>query len=323
MIEFQQIDLAWIVAFQSFGDWLVGPMKFFSTLGIEEFYLVLLPFLYWCVDAALGLRVGVIMLFSSGLNEILKITFRGPRPYWVSADVKPHWAETSFGIPSGHAQQAVTVWGFAAGSLRRRWAWVLAVALMLLIGLSRAYLGAHFFLDILAGWLIGGLLLWLFLRFWESIAARARQLTTGRKILSAFLLSVFMVVLGALVVIGNRDFQLPAAWLQNAMRAGEDLPDPISLSRILTSAGTLFGMLAGVAWMDSRGGWQVAGSWGKRVPRYVLGLLGLLILWYGLGAIFPREAALMPYILRFIRYALLGVWVSAGAPLLFKATRLS
>ena len=97
---FMQFDLAWVVAFQLLGHWLEGPMRFFSTLGTEEFYLVLMPFLYWCVDAGLGVRVSVIMLFSSGLNTVFKIPFRGPRPYWVSAAVKPLWAETSFGIPS-------------------------------------------------------------------------------------------------------------------------------------------------------------------------------------------------------------------------------
>lgn len=117
MIGFEQIELAWIVAFQSLGDWLVVPMKLLSFLGVEEFYLIALSFLYWCVDAGLGLRVGVMMLFSSGLNTILKIPFHAPRPYWVSTAVKPLWAESSFGIPSGHAQQAVAVWGFTAGSL--------------------------------------------------------------------------------------------------------------------------------------------------------------------------------------------------------------
>ncbi len=78
-------------------------MKFFKYLGIEELYLIALPFLYWCVIAGLGLRVDVIVLFSSGVNFILKIPFRSPRPYWVSTEVKPFWMETPFGIPSGHA----------------------------------------------------------------------------------------------------------------------------------------------------------------------------------------------------------------------------
>jgi hypothetical protein len=229
----------------------------------------------------------------------------------------------AFGIPSGHAQQAVAIWGFAAGSIRRGWAWVVAIVLMLLIGLSRPFLGAHFFLDILAGWLIGGLLLWGFLRFWEPVAARIRPLATGKKILYALLLSLGFVLLGALLVAGIGDFQMPASWLENALRAGDELPEPLALSGILTSAGTLFGMLSGLAWLDSRGGWQASGPWIKRIARYLVGILGLLVIWYGLGTVFPRGETLWPFVLRFIRYGLLGIWVAAGAPLFFRATRLA
>lgn len=323
MTGFGQIELAWIVAFQSLGDWLILPMKFFSILGVEEFYLAALPFLYWCVDSRLGLRVGVMMLFSSGLNAILKIPFHGPRPYWVSLAIKPLWAETSFGIPSGHAQQAVAVWGFAAGSIRHAWAWVVAIILMLMIGLSRVYLGAHFFLDILAGWLIGVILLYIFLRFWEPASIWIKTQKMGVKILLAFLVSIAMITIAMVVVSGSTDYQFPAEWLSNGVRAGNETPAPVALSGVLTATGTLFGMLAGVAWMDARGGWKVSGSWIKRVTRYLIGILGVLVLWFGLGAVFPRGESFTPYILRFIRYSMIGSWVSAGAPILFGKIRLS
>lgn len=322
-MDLRGVDLSWILAFQSLGDWLLAPMRFFSALGIEEFYLAALPFLYWCVEARLGLRVGVIMLFSSGLNAVLKMPFHGPRPYWVSPAVEPLWSESSFGLPSGHAQQAVAVWGFAAATLRTGWVWLPTVVVMLLIGLSRAYLGSHFFLDILAGWSIGGLLLWLFQRFWDPVAAWARAQSTGAKIAFAFLACAVLVVSGAALAAASQDFHLPAVWLQNAARAGGEPLDPLSLNGVLSSAGTLFGMLAGVAWMDARASWQVAGPWWARAIRYVLGMLGVLALWYGLGQLFPRGEALLPLALRFARYALLGAWVSAGAPLLFRRVGLS
>jgi hypothetical protein len=82
-------------------------------------------------------------------------------------------------------------------------------------------------------------------------------------------------------------------------------------------------MLAGVAWMDAQGGWKVSGSWSKRAARYLIGVLGVLLLWFGLDAIFPRGESFTPYVLRFIHYALIGAWVSAGAPLLFGRIRLS
>jgi membrane-associated phospholipid phosphatase len=318
-----EIDLSWVIAFQSMGDWLVLPMRFFSFLGTEEFYILAMPFLYWCLDASLGIRVGAIMLLSNGLNLIIKIPFTGPRPYWMSTAVKPLWAEVYFGIPSGHAQQSVAVWGSMAAYLRRAWAWGIAVFFMLMIGLSRVYLGAHFFIDMFAGWLIGALLLWLFLRYWDPVVDRARNWSLGRQIWYAFLVAIGMVILGWVTVLANRDFALPGDWIINASRIGDEGIAPFTLSGIITSAGTLFGFLVGVSLIAPRGGWQVSGPVWKRAARYVIGLLGVLIIWYGLGLVFPRGESLVPFLFRFVRYALLGFWVSAGAPIIFTKLKFS
>ena len=67
--------VALIIAVQNLGAWLEIPMRIFSFLGTEIFYLLILPVLYWCIDANLGLRVGVILLFSGAVNEIFKLAF--------------------------------------------------------------------------------------------------------------------------------------------------------------------------------------------------------------------------------------------------------
>ena len=58
--------ISFIVAFQSLGTWLEIPMKLFSFLGSEEFFIIFLPLVYWSVDTALGLRLGFILLFGTG-----------------------------------------------------------------------------------------------------------------------------------------------------------------------------------------------------------------------------------------------------------------
>ena len=54
-----QNGISVIIAIQGLGAWLEAPMKFFSSLGYENFFLLILPLLYWSVDAGLGLRDGV------------------------------------------------------------------------------------------------------------------------------------------------------------------------------------------------------------------------------------------------------------------------
>ncbi len=319
-----------IAALQSLGDWLTLPMKFFSFLGIEEFFLLLLPALYWCVDAGLGLRVGVILLLSSGVNHALKLAFHGPRPYWFSTQVRAFDFETSFGVPSGHAQTAAGVWGMLACGIKRKWAWWAAVLIIFLIGLSRLYLAVHFPHDVILGWLIGGLLLWLTLRFWGAAAAWLEKRTLGQQILLAFSASLFMILVSLPGFLWLRaNWQIPAIWLQNAAQAfpqGE-LPDPVGLSGAITPAATLFGLLTGLAWFNRRGVFSTTGPAWKRILRYVLGMVGVLVFYIGLKVLFglfvPDGEALLPYILRYVRYALVGAWVSAGAPALFILLKLA
>jgi membrane-associated phospholipid phosphatase len=307
----------WIVKIQSLGNWLVAPMQFFTFLGSENFFLLILPLLYWSVDARLGLRIGFILISSSGINDLFKLAFAGPRPYWVSAQVTPFSAESSFGVPSGHAQNAVSVWGMMAGFIKKPWAWVVAIALMILIGFSRLLLGVHFPHDVILGWLIGATILTIFLRAWDSIAIRIQKLTLGRQIFLAFAASMILVLIGAYFVNGLSGYQFPQEWIANAQRAGTEVPDPVSMDGILTSGGLLFGLGTGAAWVVSMGGFQAEGSIANRALRYFIGLIGVVILWMGLGAVFPRDEEIVSYSLRYLRYALTGFWVAGGAPWLF------
>ncbi len=313
----------WIVAIQSLGGWLEAPMKFFSFLGTEDFFLFVLPLIYWCIDANLGIRVGFILITSNYLNGIFKLWFAGPRPYWVSDRVIPYSAESSFGVPSGHAQNAVTNWGIIAAGVRKRWAWVVAIALMFLIGFSRWYLGVHFPHDVFLGWLIGAVLLWSFVHYWDVVGAWLEPKSLTTQVLIAFLVSILFVAVGAFSVGRLDGYTFPVEWRDNALRASNELPDPVSMDNPLTSAGVLFGLAAGLAWIRSLGGYQVPAEMMKRASCFVIGLIGVLILWRGLGLVFPSQDDLLSYFLRYVRYTLVGFWVSGGAPWLFFRIKLA
>ncbi len=191
-----------------------------------------------------------------------------------------------------------------------------ALLLAFFIGFSRLYLGLHFAQDILAGWVIGYGLLFLFMRFWDPVAAWLRTKTLAQQIALALLVSLIMIVIGMLATARLEGYVFPAAWAANALRAGP-LPDPVSIEGTFTSAGSFFGLAAGAAWIASRGGFQAEGPIEKRALRYVIGLIGITILWFGLGQVFPDGETVVPLILRYVRYFLVGFWVTAGAPWLF------
>lgn len=311
-----QNGIRWILAVQSLGSWLEAPMEFFTFLGYENFFFLVLPLVYWSIDAGTGLRIAFILTTSNYLNAVVKMLFAAPRPYWVSTQVEPLSVETTFGIPSGHAQHAAAIWGTMAAAIQKRWAWVAAILLTFFIGFSRLYLGMHFLHDVLLGWLLGILLLFAFLRFWDPVVAWLKGKTTSQQVMVAFVVSFLMIAIGFLSYTPLNAYVFPVEWTDNALRAGP-LPDPVSMEGILTSAGSLFGLAAGAAWIASRGGYETSGPLEQRALRYVIGLIGIMILWYGLGEIFPRGETLIPLVLRYIRYSLVGFWVTAGAPWLF------
>ena len=94
---------------------------------------------------------------------LLKALFARPRPYFE----QPLLLETYYSFPSGHAMEAVVLYGmlayFAVLALRTwraRAAVVFGTSLLvLLIGFSRMYLGVHYFSDVVAGFAAGGV--WL------------------------------------------------------------------------------------------------------------------------------------------------------------------
>lgn len=315
-------DLGIVHAMQGLGGWLIGPMQLLTFLGREEFYLLLLPILYWCVSATLGLRIGVILLLSAGLNDLLKMAFALPRPYWVDPTVRILSPEPTFGIPSGHAQNAAAVWGVIASVIRTGVAWAAALVLIILIGLSRVYLGAHFVTDVVAGWLVGVLLLAAFLRWEKPAALWFRQQGFATQVLVALAVSLALVAMSAALVAWRSASPLPEVWLSNARSAGGADITPISRQPIVTTAGTLLGLLVGWAWLDRRGGFSAGGTWQRRVLRYLVGLVGLALLWQGLGMVLPRNDSLLADSLRYARYALVGGWVTGVGPYLFRRMRL-
>jgi len=217
----------------------------------------------------------------------------------------------------------MSVWGMIAAYGKRVWAWAAALTLIFLIGFSRMFLGVHFPHDVLFGWLLGAAILWAFVRFWDPVSVWVGQKTLSRQILIAFIVSLLFILLGYGAWTFRSGYQIPETWVSNAILAGTELPDPIDANGIFTSAGTFFGMATGAAWIMSVGGYQASGPIGKRAIRYVIGLVGVLIFYMGLGAIFPRGDGFIFYLLRYIRYLLVGLWVAGGAPWIFVRFKLA
>jgi membrane-associated phospholipid phosphatase len=272
------------------GPFLDGFFKGVTFLGDEEFYLLLFPLLFWCLDTKFGAKLVYVLLISGAINYGLKDLFTQPRPFVLQPGINLVEA-TGYGLPSGHSQSAVVIWGTLALRIKKAWIWIVAVSLMLLIGVSRIYLGVHFPTDVLAGWAIGAVLLSLVVWVVPGIIRRAGRISL---ILSLILISgVTAAVLG------------------------------LNPSKDLVSVAAIFwGFSHGLLFLSRFFSLSCSGTWGKRIARYPIGLLVTLALYLGLKALFPEEGDKLYLLFRFIRYALLGLWIGLGAPLVFRLLRL-
>lgn len=306
-----------ILFLQNLGSWLVPPMQLFSFLGTSMFAMVFLPFFYWNIDTVLGLRLAVMLMVSSATVDAFKLAFHQPRPYWYDTAVKAFGSEISFGFPSAHAFTAAAMWGYLAAILKRRWVWILSLGLVFFIGLSRLVLGLHFPTDVLVGWALGFVLVALFVNFAQPFSRWWNRQSYVGQVLVGFAGSIVFLGCSVVFFLYLAGWSIPAAWTDNALAAGAAAPVPVNLEGPLTSTGTLFGLAAGYAWMKRRGGFSAqSGTPLQKIIRFVLGIIVVFIIWYGLGAIFPDTFTLDAYVLRFLRYALTGFWV-AGAPAVF------
>ena len=102
----------------------------------------------------------VLLTIGTGvlLNRIIKLLIQRPRP---TTNLLMHYSSYSF--PSGHSSAAALVLGclilLTWRVVRRDWIKVtittILVMLVLAIGFSRVYVGAHYPSDVLAGWCLG------------------------------------------------------------------------------------------------------------------------------------------------------------------------
>lgn len=185
--SFDESVLLWIDAHHP--AWVDTPMRFFTAIG---YYRVVAPLLAAAAAFFIwrGWRMSAILLAVSTLGgmfltTVLKAVFQRERPDLVATGYEAGF----FSFPSGHATMAVGFYGALTlilayrtkGTLR----WLIAaagLATILLIGLSRMYLGVHYPTDIIAGYLAAPL--WLVfigsLHFvWISI--RGLKSATGQK----------------------------------------------------------------------------------------------------------------------------------------------
>ena len=293
---------------------LTAILKIITALGTEAFYIPVILFIFWWIDENRGLRIGILIIASAWINSLIKDLWKQPRPFNFDPSLGLAF-EPTYGAPSGHAQMSLTFWISLAAWLSSEWKkknpvhkryliWSGAIFIVLLIGFTRLYLGVHFPTDLFSGWIIAGIILAVYF----IPGPRLGKLFASAGVRSINICAAVIAL--AMNGIYPKDRSLPALFL------GFCIGYTIMKKHFPFSArGEINGKKPGVRTM---------------ILRCLAGYAGLAICYMGLRLLFPGEGSLFagipiwgkasPFyeIGRFIRYGLVGLWASAGAPWVFQ-----
>lgn len=275
-------------------DWFITFTQYFTHLGGMAFYVIVITILMWCVDEKKGFKIVWILVFSTCVNGTIKNLLKVQRPYIYEPSVG-YGNESSYSTPSGHSQMSATFWGIFGTTFCEKLKKIFQILIMLLppffIGFSRIILGVHYPTDVLFGWAIGVVFVLASVFLWDKIALKFNKLHLGIKCLIIFLISYLLNLIDI---------------------------------RNVTMSAILFGMSIGYILMKEQGGFDAkSGTLWKKILRYVLGIGIVVLLNFAFKAIVPSKGHDLYQIFRFVRYMLVGFFLTFVNPKLFVITKLA
>lgn len=188
-----------ILFLQSFAsDGLTFLMEAFTQTGYDTFVIGVLIIIMIGVSLRKGFILFQILLWTDISTQTLKRIFALPRPIYVDTNIQDlgivadkyslsefasRGAEGFFeplnqevvetyrlriqnnydvyGLPSGHTSSATALWGGLALLFRNRILYWLAPVMIVAMALSRMYFGRHFLADVIGGFVVGVVILFV------------------------------------------------------------------------------------------------------------------------------------------------------------------
>lgn len=161
--EWEPVMMVWIQ--NILGQTGAQIASIITSLGEEMIMVAILGYLYWCYDKKFGTYVGTNLMVGLVANPMIKNIFLRYRPYMVHSEVsclkQVHEGDLydpllqGYSFPSGHTSNSSTMYFSLPVYKRNKWLVLLGILMPLGIGISRVCLGVHYPTDVMAGWLLG------------------------------------------------------------------------------------------------------------------------------------------------------------------------
>ncbi|MBN1533322.1 MAG: phosphatase PAP2 family protein [Spirochaetes bacterium] len=268
------------------GRWFDVFMVIITYTGDEIFYTLFLPVLYWCYHKRNTVVIGSVFLISITVNDMMKEIFQNPRPdpgklLEGFRALSQRYMPEDPGFPSGHTQGSVTMWGSIMYLARNRAVLAVGILMIILVPYSRMYLGVHHLGDVIGGYVLGFLCLVTVIPL--GLLAEKHYGRLREPLMVLLLLAVPFAVYQV----------IPGKSVYNYM-------------------GVLSGFLIGSYLAEKRIAFYPRNGVPATALKLLIGLAGLFLVKEGVKVLLPRTP-----LAGFMRYWLMGFWITFVAPLVF------
>ncbi len=271
--------------------------NFSSLFGEQTLLILILSIVMYTYDKNKGFAICGSLVISLVSMGVLKAIFKAPRPFTVIDEIKGKRLSTATGysFPSGHTTGAASLYSSLAFALKKRIVSILCAIIILLVGLSRLYLGVHWPLDVEVGLILGILLSMFVYPIFETISK-----STEKKFKISLIIGISTTIIALLLSI-----------LLQANKI-----DSTAFSDLMKTLAFSAGGFLGIAYETKKINFNVTGSRLQKILRIVIVILGMLLIQFGLSYIIPES---IYYIGAFIRYIIIGLWLTAAFPKIFSS----
>ncbi len=165
------MDMEYLLFIQNFregaGGVLAPFMLWVSHFAISFWPIVLMCFIYWCIDRKGGKRIYFGFNLGILMNGLLKLVFCVYRPWIRDPRIIPYGnaihSATGYSFPSGHSTWVTVTFGSMGWWMKKRGYLIPALLFFLMVPIvmfSRNYLGVHTPQDVVVGFLTSVLVIY-------------------------------------------------------------------------------------------------------------------------------------------------------------------
>ncbi len=250
-----------------------------TMLGEEMVYILIFSVAYWCFNKREAIKMILIFLLSAMVNNFLKGVIMRDRPVGVEG-VFSLREETATGssMPSGHTQLATTFYYYLILKFKNRWVTIVGSILIVLVALSRIYLGVHWPSDVLVGIVVGIVTVHLGIVLFKGYSFKSLLIT--------------LLVSNLLLI-------------------------PVITDDLVVSVALITGAIVGVIVEEKYVQFSTKTTHIRQLVKVLIGLVVVIVIKEGVKIITPDI-----HLFDYVRYLLIGLWVSAGAPYVYKLMKL-